>query len=283
VNVRRLTGLLGAEVTGLDTSNITPFEYEELLGAILDHKVVVIPRQHLTPAEQVALSRRFGPYGPVPFVEPIAEHPEVIRVLKEADEGPAFNFGGAWHTDFSFQPEPPWLTLLYAVDVPACGGDTVWADQAAAYEALSVEARSAYAALTAVHTARDAYSPKMAPLHAGLRHMDIRCDDEANETHEHPLVTAHPQTGRPVLAFNNAYVREVIGAEVGDDEAAVRAELQRHTTDIRFTFRHRWAPGDLVIWDNRTTQHIALNDYAGSRRELHRTTVAGPIPTAFTP
>lgn len=279
MKVSPLTGVLGAEVLDIDASALPDAGFEQLRAAVLAHKVVVIPGQRLSPAEQVALSRRFGPYGPVPFVEPIAEHPEVIRVLKEADEGQAFNFGGAWHTDFSFQPEPPWLTLLYAIDVPPHGGDTVWADLAAAYRTADRETQERYRNLTAVHTARDAYSPKMAPLHAGLHHMDIRCDDEANDTREHPLVTVHPFTDEPVLWFNNAYVREVVG--VDRDEATVRAELQRHTTDVRFTFRHRWSPGDLVIWDNRCTQHIALNDYAGFRRELTRTTVAGPSPSAL--
>jgi taurine dioxygenase len=281
MKIRPLTGVLGAEIIGLDAANVTPFEFERLLGTVTEHKVVVVPGQRLTPAEQVALSRRFGPYGPVPFVEPIAEHPEVIKVRKEADEGSAFNFGGAWHTDFSFQPEPPWLTLLYALDVPPYGGDTVWADLTAAHGALDPAARERYGTLSALHTARDAYSPKMAPLHAGLRHMAIHCDDEANEVHAHPLVTAHPSTGQPVLWFNNAYVRELRGVGADEDEAAIRAELQRFTTDIRFTFRHRWSAGDLVIWDNRATQHIALNDYAGFRRELHRTTVAGPAPVPY--
>ncbi len=252
-----------------------------LRAALDDHLVVVVPGQRLAPAEQVELSHHLGPPCETPFVGTMSEHPEVIRVIKEADEGDAFNFGGAWHSDFSFLEQPPSYTLLHAIDVPRTGGDTVYASMVAALEHLPgdlaplVEQPGALG----VHTAKDAYSPKLQALHDGLGRVDIRTDESANECRTHPLVCTHPTSGKRVLFFNQAYVRDLEGVDL--DRDATRLVLHRlhdHSTDHRFTMRHRWRDGDLVIWDNRATQHLAVNDYAGHRRELHRTTVRGTVP-----
>ncbi len=277
MEVKRLTGVFGAEVVVDDVRHLGTAEVDELRRHVCDHEVVVLRRQSLSVAEQVELSRRLGPAGPVPFIEASPDHPEVIKVVKEAGDGDAFNFGGAWHSDFSFQPAPPAFTLLYAIDIPPFGGDTLWASMTAAWRGLSPEKQVELSRLVAVHTARDAYSRKMQPLHSGLSGMNIVCDDTANDAQAHPLVVTHPETGRKALFFNRAYVRDLV--DVDDKEATRLLEwLHAHTTDARFTLRHRWSVGDLVIWDNRSTQHYALNDYAGFRRELHRTTVAGDRP-----
>jgi taurine dioxygenase len=281
VEAKRLTGVFGAEIILDDVRHLDDSQVAELRALVCEHEVVVVRGQSLDVDEQVALSRRFGPAGPVPFIEPSPDHPEVIKVLKEAADGGAFNFGGAWHSDFSFQPEPPSFTLLFAIDIPPYGGDTLWASMTAAWRHLSDDRRAELLSVTAVHTARDAYSRKMQPLHSGLSAMNIVCDDTANDTELHPLVVRHPETGKDVLFFNRAYVRDLLGVEA-DRVQPLLDWLHAHTTDARFTLRHRWSAGDLVIWDNRSTQHYALNDYAGFRRELHRTTVAGarPAPTA---
>lgn len=272
-----MTGVLGAHVRVPDVRRLGDDDLADLRKLVCEYSVVCIPGQQLTAQEQVDLSRRFGPAGPTPFIEPSAEHPEVIKVLKEASDGTAFNFGGAWHSDFSFQPEPPSFTLLHAIDVPPYGGDTLWSSMVAAHDALNDSLRESLAEVDAVHTARDAYSRKMQPLHSGLSSMTIMCDDSANEVVRHPLLVRHPETGRDVLFFNRAYVRDLEGLAADDVEKTL-AWLHNHSTDARFTCRHRWTNGDLLIWDNRSTQHYALNDYSGFRRELHRTTVAGSKP-----
>jgi taurine dioxygenase len=283
VEIEPLTGVIGVQITGVDLAReLTGPAVDDVIAtlrtALDDHHVVVLPDQRLSPDEQVELSRRFGPPAETPFVGTMPDHPEVIKVVKEADEGAAFNFGGAWHSDFSFLPRPPSYTLLHAIDVPRTGGDTVFTSMVAALEQLPEDLRAAVDQPTAhgVHTARDAYSPKLQAIHDGLGGMDIRTDDSANECLEHPLVCTHPTSGRRVLFFNQTYVRDVTGIE--GDTALVRHRLHDHSTDHRFTVRHRWRNGDLVIWDNRATQHLALNDYPGSRRELHRTTVEGTVP-----
>lgn len=279
MKVARLTGVFGAEVEVDDIRRLSDTEFAELRSIVCEHEVVVVRNQSLTPAEQVALSHRFGPPGPTPFIEPSPDHPEVIKVLKEATDGNAFNFGGAWHSDFSFQVEPPSFTLLHAIDIPPYGGDTLWASMTTAHDQLRDDKRAELGGLLAVHTARDAYSRKMQPLHSGLSAMNIVCDDSANDEQVHPLIVTHPETGKKSLFFNRAYVRDLVG--VPDDAVQPTLDwLHNYTTDARFTLRHRWSAGDLLIWDNRSTQHYALNDYSGFRRELHRTTVAGDTPRA---
>ncbi len=291
MNITPLTGVFAAEVRGIDLCDIARDAGDERLkvlrAAACEHEVLVIRDQNLGPAEQSAFSRRLGPSAETPFVATMSEYPDVIRVVKEADEGAAFNFGGAWHSDFSFLECPPSFTILAAVDVPAWGGDTVFSSMTAAWTALPEAMRERLAALDGIHTARDAYSRRMQPLHSGMRGMSIVCDDSADETRRHPLVTVHPETGRTVLFFNRAYVRDLVssargdgsGEELSSDVVAEQLRwLHEHTTDVRFTYRHRWLPGDVVIWDNRSVQHNALNDYAGFRREMRRTTVMGERP-----
>jgi len=277
VEAKRLTGVFGAEVVVDDVRRLDAEGLNELRRLVCEHEMIVVQNQSLSVLEQVELSRRFGPAGPVPFIEPSPDHPEVIKVLKEAGDGNAFNFGGAWHSDFSFQPEPPAFTLLHALDIPPYGGDTLWASMTAAWRHPPADRQAQLLQITAIHTARDAYSRKMQPLHSGLSGMNIVCDDTANDAELHPLVVTHPETGKQSIFFNRAYVRDLVGVDT-ESVQMLLDWLHAYTTDARFTLRHRWSAGDLVVWDNRSTQHYALNDYTGFRRELHRTTVAGSRP-----
>ena len=277
VEIRPVTGVFGAEILGVRLADLTDAELAELRAVMCRYEVVVIRDQFLTPAEQSAFSRRLGPSAETPFVRTMDDFPDVIRVVKEADEGSAFNFGGAWHSDFSFLEHPPSFTILAAVDVPPYGGDTVFASMSAAWRALDPTTQARLSDLQAVHTARDAYSRRMQPVHSGMRGMTIECDDSANDERRHPLVRRHPDTGATVLFFNRAYVRDIDGLDRSEAIELLNF-LHAHTTDATLTYRHRWRPGDVVVWDNRSTQHLAVNDYAGFRRELTRTTVQGEMP-----
>ena len=278
MRITRLTGVMGARIDGVDVRRLDDQGLAGLRAAVCEHEVVVLPGQSLTAHEQVGFSHRLGPAADSPFIEPSAEHPEVIKVLKEARDGNAFNFGGAWHSDFSFQKAPPSFTVLFALDIPEFGGDTCFSSMTKAYDALSPEQKAGFLSVSAVHTARDAYSPRMQAVHSGLSGMSIVCDESAHEVTLHPLVRVHPETGKSILFYNRAYVRDLVGVHDGAEKTKLMEWLHLHTTDARFGYRHRWTRGDLVIWDNRSTQHYALNDYAGFRRELHRTTVAGEVP-----
>jgi taurine dioxygenase len=282
--LERITGVIGATLRGVDlAAELGTERIDEVVGelasALDEHHVVVVPEQRLAPDEQVELSHRFGPPCETPFVGTMPGHPEVIRVVKEADEAGAFNFGGAWHSDFSFLERPPSYTLLHAVDVPRTGGDTCFTSMVAALQLLPGDLRPVVEAAQGIHTAKDAYSPKLQALHDGLKSMDIQTDESANEVRTHPLVCTHPTSDKAVLFFNQTYVRDLEGTDLDDGaRQLVLHRLHDHSTNHALTMRHRWSPGDLVIWDNRATQHLAVNDYGGERRELHRTTVQGTVP-----
>ena len=198
----------------------------------------------------------------------------VVTNIAQADGTPSVSrySGRRWHTDMSQTLVPALGSLLRCWKIPAVGGDTLFANTTLAYDTLSPGMQQLVDQLHAVHE-------------AGGRKLDANHSDKAHAAEQkrisppvaHPVARVHPETGRTVLFYNRAYVRDLVGPP-DDEKKRLMEWLHLHTTDARFGYRHRWSPGDLVIWDNRSTQHYALNDYAGFRRELHRTTVAGETP-----
>jgi alpha-ketoglutarate-dependent taurine dioxygenase len=281
VTVEPVAGACGAVIGGVDLAeSIDDDIVGEIRRAVLDHKVVFFRGQHLTPHEQVAFSRRFGPYSPVPFIEPLTDHPEVMAVVREASETQRFTFGSLWHSDFSFLPEPPFASILHALEVPPYGGDTVWANQELALASLSRTMRSTLAPLRGVHSAVNAYSPRMQSVHDAFTGMTVHTSVEAEELQQHPVVRKHPETGRPVLFVNAQYTVGLAGFEP-DESKPILDFLFQHSVQPTLTCRWRWEVGDLAMWDNRAVQHLAMADFTGHRRFMHRTTVAGDRPIPF--
>ncbi|MDO9173583.1 MAG: TauD/TfdA family dioxygenase [Actinomycetota bacterium] len=278
LGIDRIAGALGAELTGIDlTRTLTDAELTELRDAVVQHKVVFLRDQPYATEHLVRLTEQLGGHGHTPFLEPMPDHPGVVRVVKEANEN-GFNFGGAWHSDWSFQPEPPAFTLLWSVDVPPQGGDTMWSNQQLAYETLSDGLRATLDQLDVVHSAGWAYSADgVLARSAQGRSMQINTTDDALAEHVHPAVLTHPESGARALFVNPTYTVRFDGWSVADS-APLLQHLYAHSTRDAFTCRFRWTANTLAIWDNRSTQHNALNDYRGHRRELHRTTVAGSAP-----
>jgi taurine dioxygenase len=202
----------------------------------------------------------------------------VIAVLKEADERKISTFGGTWHSDFSFLPEPPSLTLLHAVELPEVGGDTVWASQYAAYDTLSAAMQRLLDPLRAVQTGWPHGTRGPGPNAAVSRSVVMtRNDPSADVEVAHPIVRVHPVTGRKALFVNPVYTQRIEGMTDAESTPLLQF-LFDHAVRAELCVRHRWRPGDLAIWDNRCLLHLAVNDYDGSRRLLHRTTVAGEAP-----
>jgi taurine dioxygenase len=281
LTVRRVAGACGAVIEGIDLAD--PLDDPTMAAirrAILDHQVVFLRGQHLSPAQQVAFSHRLGPPSPVPFVQPIAEHPEVIAVVREASETHGYTFGGLWHSDFSFLPEPPFASILHALEVPPCGGDTIWASQTLAYARLSPAMQEMLAGLDGVHSAVHAYSPRMQAVHDTFRGMTVQTDDTANRTQVHPVVRRHGETGEPALYVNPQYTIGLRGF-APHEAKPILDFLFAHSTRPEFTCRWQWEVGDVAIWDNRAVQHMAMADFTGHRRAMHRTTVAGEAPIRF--
>ena len=279
ITVDRIAGALGAELHGLDiTRPLGEQARGELRTAVLQHKVVFLRDQPYAIEYLERLTEELGGHGHTPFLESIPGHAGVVKVVKEADEG-GFNFGGAWHSDWSFQPEPPAFTLLWSVEVPPHGGDTMWSNQELAFDTLSDGLKTTLMDLDVVHSAGWAYAADGFLARAATgRSMQINTSDEALTEHVHPAVPAHPETGRSAIFVNPTYSVRFAGWSAADS-APLLQHLYMHSTRDAFTCRFRWTPNTLAIWDNRSTQHNALNDYRGHRRELHRTTVAGTVPT----
>lgn len=241
------------------------------------HAVVAFPDQPLTLDELEAFTLQIGPFGEDPFIKPMPGHPNVLELRREPDEK-ATNFGAGWHSDWSFQPEPPAATILRSEVVPPVGGDTLFCDAARAWEALSPTMQRMLEGLRAVHSATRAYGTKgVFARETEKRTMQIITSEEAEKTQVHPLVRTHPVTGRKALFVSPVYTVGVEG--MTDKEAgAILGFLFAHITQPEFIFRHKWSEGTLLMWDNRCTVHFAEGGYDGHLRLMHRTTVAGDTP-----
>ncbi len=277
VAVRTHVNDFGAGVTGLDLNNLSDAEVSEVRALWLRHQVLYFPDQPMTHAQLTAFTRKLGPFGDDPYVASIAEHENILEIRREPEEAVS-PFGAAWHSDWSFQRKPPAATLLHAKTVPPVGGDTLYADGYAAFEALDAAEQDRLRGLTAVHSARRPYSHQGFLAGGGdKRSMKILPSDSALDVQEHPLVRTHPETGRDALWVNAVYT---IGIKALDERVAgeLLARLFRHSVEDRFVYRHQWAENMLTIWDNRCVQHCAQGGYDGHRRVMHRTTVAGDEP-----
>ena len=232
----------GAEVTGLDLSRpLPPQTLAAVKAAFLAHGVLWFPDQPLTHDQLEAFTLQLGPFGWDPYVAPLADRPHILEVRREPDETSS-PFGAAWHSDWSFQETPPSATILHAKVVPPVGGDTLYADGVAAYEALSPAFREMIAPVRAIHSAGRPYGPKgFYAGEEGRKGMTILPSPEAEKTQSHPIVRLLDD-GRRALFVNPVYTLAVEGfAEA--ESAALLGFLFRHMTDERFVWRHRWCAG----------------------------------------
>lgn len=281
MQITKMTGYMGAEITGLTLSaDIEPEISATLQEALGAHHMIVLRGQNLDLDGQKRLTRVFGSPMQLPYVSPIPDDPEVIAVLKEVSEQNTGVFGGEWHTDFSFLSSPPAGSVLNAVEIPEVGGDTVWSAQTAAFETLPQDLKAFVENRTAVHVGKP-YGVRFAPPErdrANSSVMMTRGDPDADRETLHPAVVTDPRTGRRALFVNPTYVTRF--ADMAEDESApYLSALYKHATRPDFSCRLKWQAGDVAIWDNRMTLHYATNDYDGSRRLLYRTTFAGPRPS----
>ncbi|MFC3068952.1 TauD/TfdA dioxygenase family protein [Phenylobacterium soli] len=268
----------GAEIVGLDlTRPLSKEQLADVKAAWARHAVVAFPDQPLTLDQLEAFTQAIGPFGEDPFIKPMPGHPNVLELRREPDEK-ATNFGAGWHSDWSFQKTPPAATLLRSEVVPPVGGDTLFADCAAAYEALSPTFREMLSGLRAVHSATCAYGTQgVFARETEKRTMEIIVSSEADKSLTHPLVRTHPVTARKALYVSPVYTVGIEGMTPAES-AAILGFLFKHMTEERFVYRHKWRPGMLLMWDNRCTVHFAEGGYDGHLRVMHRTTVAGEEP-----
>jgi alpha-ketoglutarate-dependent taurine dioxygenase len=265
MEVRRIAGALGAEILGVDLSKEIPDA--QIRSAFLEHQVIFFRDQKLDPAQFMAFARTMGRPVPYPFVPGIEGFPEVIEVKKLEHE--RHNFGGIWHSDTAYLEEPPMGSMLIAREIPPYGGDTLFASQYLAYEALSDGMKRLLDDLIAVNSSAKADVTR-------TREDRVKEYSKHYEA-EHPVVRTHPETGRKALYVNFGHTVRFRGM-TEQESAPLLDYLFRHQVKPEFTCRFHWEVGSLAFWDNRCTQHNPVNDYHGHRRVMHRITLAGDKP-----
>jgi len=275
LDVRPISGALGAELTGVKLADDLDAEsVAAIRRALLDHCVIFFRDQELNVEQHKRLARKFGEIFVHPNFKGIGPDPEIVELVR--NPGDARIVGDEWHTDTTMMPEPPLGAILYGIEVPPYGGDTLFANQCLAYEALSEGMKRMLAGLRAVHSDRRVAGP-----HVGLnatRSTKVRDDAAWRETVSlHPVVRTHPETGRKLLFVNRSYT---VGFE-DMTEAESRPLLEfllEHGHRPEFTCRFRWTPGAVAFWDNRCVKHLALNDAGPYRRHMRRIQIAGDRP-----
>lgn len=273
LDIRPIAGAMGAEIHGVDASReLDDTTVAALRKALLDHLVVFLPNQTLTPEQQLRFARRFGEPMIYPFVKGLDGLPEVTPILKKEED--RNNFGGIWHSDTVYQDEPPMGTMLYALELPPFGGDTLFANQYLAYDSLSDGMKALLAPLKAINISgkgrvQQTRTDMMKHASAGLK------GDELESCH--PVIRTHPETGRKALYVNVAHTVRFDGM-TEEESTPILEYLFEHQIQPEFTCRFRWSQGAVAFWDNRAAMHYPINDYHGYRRLMHRITLTGDRP-----
>jgi taurine dioxygenase len=270
--VERLATSLGAEISGLDLK--TPMSAETFRAfeaALIEHKVVMLRDQHMTTEEHVRMSRQFGELEVHPM-RPQGEFPEIL-VLDNHKDNPVLSTD-VWHSDTTFRKTPTKYTILRCQIMPKLGGDTLWANMEAAYEGLSGTFKHMIEGLRAVH---DFQNFRVLFKNTEEDRAKLHRMEDLFPNPSHPVVRTHPVTGRKCIFVNPQFTLRIEGLEPGESRAILDA-LFAQAQVPEYQYRLRWAPGTIVFWDNRSTQHYAANDYYPERRRMERTAVVGDVP-----
>jgi len=273
LEISPVAGALGTEISGVDiTRPLDPETIAAIRQALLNHLVIFFRGQRFEPESYMRFARYFGTPAEYPLVPGIAGYPEITEIVKLEHE--RSNFGGIWHADTTYLPEPPMGTMLNALEVPPQGGDTLFANQYLAYESLSEGLRKLLDELTIVNSSAKADVSKTREDVIRNTGIDAPVLDHLSE---HPAVRTHPETGRKCLFVNVAHSSHFKGWSE-EESAPLLDYLFRHQVRPEFTCRFRWEVGSLAFWDNRAAQHNPVNDYHGYRRVMRRITLAGERP-----
>jgi len=288
IEIRRGDAPIGAEVVGVDLSReLDAAAFERVRNAYYEHSVIVFRDQQLTPDQQIAFSRRFGELEIHVLKQYLLPgHPEILVISNILDGGKPIGLADAgrvavWHTDTSYRKAPSAGSALYALEVPhndagEALGDTLFASTFRAYDTLSAEMRRQLAGLKAVHRMTKGYDSQENAPATRIKYDASQRDETPDQAH--PIIRTHPVTGRKCIYINKLCVTGIAGMP-DDESASLLEEIYAHCTRPEFIYRHKWRVGDLLMWDNCSLQHLAVQDYAlPQRRRMHRTTIAGTVP-----
>ncbi|WP_428835153.1 TauD/TfdA dioxygenase family protein [Rhodococcus pyridinivorans] len=281
MDVRPLTGSIGAELHGVDLAEVARDDerFTELKALLLEHKVLFFRNQEMSRAEHVALAERFGSLEDHPVLGSDPEHPGLVRIYKDLDSPPEA-FENSYHCDATWRENPPMGSVLRCVEGPAVGGDTIWVNMALAYEQLPGHVKEQIAGLCARHSIEASFGARL-PIDKRLALKDRFPDAE------HPVVRTHPETGEKVLFvnsftthFTNFHTAQNVrcGIDYAPGAGELLRYLQSRATIPEYQVRWRWTPNSVAIWDNRSTQHYAVQDYWPAVRRMERAGIAGDRP-----
>lgn len=273
MNISPIKPTIGASVSGVDLNHLTDDDKATLKNALLTHQVLFFKAQNLTSQSQVALASLFGKLHIHPVFPTVPDVPQVIVLDSHQTD---LRDNELWHTDVTFSKTPPMGCVLRAVKIPPTGGDTLWASLSSAFDTLDDDTKAFLRGKTATHDIRLSF-PKE-------RFGQSQADDERlkkaiadNPPLSHPVVRTHPETGKECLFVSEGFTSHIDGLSERESRELLD-KLFAHSTQDAFTIRHQWQAGDVVIWDNRATQHKALFDYGDAHRIMHRATVVGDVP-----
>lgn len=278
ITVMPIAGSLGAEIGNVDLAADNPDGvYNEIHRALLENLVIFFRDQDITPDQQLSFARRWGDLHQHPYMKGMDDYPDILEIKKLPTDKK--NFGGGWHSDQMFAPKPAMGTILLAKETPDSGGDTLFANMYDAYDALSDGMKMMLEGVKAVSSGdnfKQDGGKSRKEVYGQYHTMQVRDPGDMKTTNAHPVVRTHPETGRKAL-YTGGHWRHFEGMTEAESQPLMTF-LREHSTRPEFTCRFRWQPGSMAFWDNRCTQHFAIDDYHGKTRVMHRITVCGDEP-----
>ena len=271
INVKPLSGNIGAEIGGVNLKKISKEQFKEIKIVFGKYGVIFFRNQNLSPEEEIIFAELWGEININRFFTNLEGYPKIALVSKEPDQKK--NIGGAWHTDHTYDLEPAMGSILFAHQVPKKGGDTLFSSMYAAYETLSDGLKDTLKNMYGRHSSRHVFGTSRAERNDDTVGRIIN-SDKAKQDAIHPVVITHPQTGKKALFVNPTFTLGFDGWS-DEDSKPLLNYLYSHATKPEFTCRFKWEEGSIAFWDNRSTWHLAVNDYHGQRRLMHRITING--------
>jgi len=274
MEINLLSGALGAEVRGINLKDSSDKNWEVINNLMLEHKVLFFRNQNITPEEQINLAKKFGPLEKHVYVKNLKGYPEIIRIIKGADE--KHQWGETWHTDVSYNPKPTKVIILRSRKIPPVGGDTMFSNMEIAYETLDEEIKMKIEEKKAIHSSLGAaaFVDKYTEMEG-----NGNLDEYSNE---HPIVRIHPETNKKILYVNSMYTKKIVGMDKKESDEILK-KIFEHQERLDFTCRFKWTENAVAIWDNRSTQHQGLTDFfpgrgLGHERIMDRIAIEGDHP-----